>query len=174
VAFIIVNEHYNETKDSLISKMRIPLPDYMVPRFFKLVKEFPLTPNGKIDRKLMNINLEDFNTLDDKPAEKPVTTDVERKVLDIWIQELGMSNIGINDNFFDIGGNSILLIQLSDQINKILGKKIDVLHYFQYPTIKSFCSYLSKVDTLQNSSSENKLMDQRSRQIQNRRRLKPE
>jgi amino acid adenylation domain-containing protein len=174
VAFIIAGDHYRETKDSLIAKLRIPLPDYMIPRAFKTISEFPLTPNGKIDRKKLIAGIDDFGTVEEFGTDKPTASDVEKKILEIWINELKMSNIGVNDNFFDIGGNSILLIQLSDRINKALGKKIDVLNYFQYPTIRSFCSSLLKGNNLQDNDLEKKQAEQQSAHIQFRKRRRSE
>lgn len=172
IAFLRVGPLYNETKDSIILKIGERLPAYMIPRIFQTMNAFPLTKNGKTDRKAL---IADLNETEKSPSQQPdlkSASGLERKILEIWKSELKMSGIGLNDNFFDMGGNSILLITLADRINRTLGKKIDLINYFQYSTVKSFCSFLFKNNSTVKHDTRNKTRDKLTQQTERRRRLK--
>ncbi len=114
------------------------LPDYMVPAYFTVLDKLPLTPSGKIDRKAL------------PEPEKIVNTnnfiaprnEIEIKLTKIWEKVLDVSPIGINDNFFDLGGHSLLMITLLSQINKIFSKNLELTTLFQAPTIATLAQHL--------------------------------
>jgi amino acid adenylation domain-containing protein len=86
------------------------LPDYMQPSFFLFLSRLPLTPNGKIDAKLLeNLEIDKRQSTDEYVAPR---NDVERKLCEIWQDVLQIDKVGINDNFFGIGGDSIIAIQV--------------------------------------------------------------
>lgn len=142
VAFLLVDNSFSGTKETIISNLKVYFPNYMIPVAFKNMDKFPLTPNGKTDRESLTMTSADFDSGEKDPPKIKIPNKLEKKIQEIWKNELKISNIGLNDNFFEIGGNSVLLIHLSNKINQALGKKIDIIKYFQYPTIKSFCSHL--------------------------------
>jgi amino acid adenylation domain-containing protein len=115
------------------------LPDYMIPAYFVQLEKIPLTPNGKIDRRALS-----------KPELKigenytPPRNEMEKKLVEIWESVLGVHNIGINDNFFAVGGDSIKTIQIVSRLNTA-GYKLFVKDIFNNPTI----SGLSPVVKLQ-------------------------
>ena len=71
-------------------------------------------------------------------------TDLEGKIVQIWRDVLALDKVGLNDNFFEVGGHSFLMIEIRNKIGELLGKKISVLDLFRYPTIGSLTDYLTK------------------------------
>ncbi len=116
------------------------LPDYMIPAAIVFLEAMPLTPNGKIDRK----RLPDPQKVHSKRPEmvKP-TNEVERQVADLWKEILQIEDIGITDNFFDLGGHSLNVIQLQTRVKEVFDRDIAVVDLFKYPTVESFARFLS-------------------------------
>jgi amino acid adenylation domain-containing protein len=118
--------------DDLREFLRTKLPDYMIPTSFVFMPSLPHT-NGKLDRRALP-------KPDDKRPElgiayAPARNDVERKLLRIWEEVLGLRTIGIYDRFFDLGGNSLLAIKLFGQIEKAFGKPLVPAVLFEFPTV---------------------------------------
>ncbi|MCU0289013.1 MAG: condensation domain-containing protein, partial [Acidobacteria bacterium] len=106
------------------------LPGYMIPTHFINLNKIPLTPTGKIDRNALPDPLRLTNeTTDAAPG-----SEMEKKLVEIWQNVLGRETIGINENFFLIGGDSIKSIQILSRINQA-GYKIEMKELFEYPTI---------------------------------------
>ncbi|MCP4215914.1 MAG: amino acid adenylation domain-containing protein, partial [bacterium] len=121
------------------------LPDYMIPAYFVRLEKMPLNANGKINR----------NALPD-PGKSGLTTDsqyaapvnaVEGKLVEIWQDVLGSSRIGINDNFFEIGGDSIRTIQVASRMSKE-GYRLRMKDIFQNPTIAKLAAVLKKTERI--------------------------
>lgn len=137
-AYFVANRQFTvpEIKEFLMRQ----LPDYMVPSYFIQLDQMPLTPNGKLDRKRLE-------ALETGPIRTSVeysspTSELEVKISDIFRESLGVE-IGLNDNFFDVGASSITIIEVISKLNAILGKDITVIKMFQYPTVRTFAEYLS-------------------------------
>ncbi len=116
------------------------LPEYMVPAYFVKLDKLPLTPNGKIDRKMLphpKENLESGSTFE------AARNEFETKLITIWQEVLGKAKVSINDNFFEIGGNSIKIVQLSNRLSEALNREVEVITLFQYPTVSSFAQYIT-------------------------------
>lgn len=115
------------------------LPYYMVPAFFVLLDEMPLLPNGKINKKSLSLPIEQPSLI-----KKPdfSMSELENILLSFWREQLNVEIIGIKDNFFDLGGNSLGLIYINNKLNKWLGRKIPLLQLFEYPTIESLAKSL--------------------------------
>jgi amino acid adenylation domain-containing protein len=126
-----------ELRDHL--KDKLPAP--MVPARIGVVTELPMTPNGKVDRAaLPEIELE-------KPAEHvPAGTERERVIVEVWRDVLGVEP-GVTDNFFDLGGHSVLLAQVSNELRQRLGCEITPLTLLEHPTIASLARHLSGAET---------------------------
>ena len=114
------------------------LPDYMIPTYFVFLDTMPLTPNGKIDRKALP--LPDMGEMQDDQYEEP-QSNIEKQMLDIWRDVLGFENIGINSNFFRLGGDSIKVIQVLARLNK-LNLRLNPEEFLRYPTIKEQILYV--------------------------------
>ncbi|WP_449603932.1 condensation domain-containing protein, partial [Paenibacillus sp. Marseille-Q9583] len=109
------------------------LPEYMVPSVFVIMDVMPLTPNGKVDRKRLPVPESGRPDLESGYA-APQTT-VEETLLKIWEQVLGVESIGVEDNFFALGGDSILAIQVVSKSIQA-GIRITPKQLFQYPTVR--------------------------------------
>ena len=135
-----------EEKISLVSELRNylkeKLPDYMVPLSWVKLEEFPLTLNGKINRKaLLKPDIVETETGYVAPRDQ-----LELQLTSIWQRVLGVKNIGIKDNFFELGGHSLLAARLFAQIEKIIGKNIPLAALFKTPTIEQIAQNLRQKD----------------------------
>jgi amino acid adenylation domain-containing protein len=119
------------------------LPGYMVPACYVKLERIPLNVSGKIDRRQLPPPLE-WETRDSSTYLAPVT-EIQRAVVQIWQEILGRENIGIRDNFFHLGGNSLDLVAVSNQLREKLGKEVPVAVLFTQPVIEDLARYLTAV-----------------------------
>lgn len=143
LAAYYVSEHELD-EEKILKYLRDKLPEYMMPHAFIHLKTLPLSVNGKIDRRALPDP--EFTSKNHYTAPK---TKIEAQLCQIWAETLKIdqSSIGIKDNFFDLGGNSILIIRLKSNIEKELEiKDLRVADLFKYPTIKSLSDSLFKED----------------------------
>jgi aspartate racemase len=115
------------------------LPDYMVPARFVVLDELPLTPNGKIDRKRLPLPEETEIYGDDFLAPRD---SLELQLTKIWEKVLGQQPIGIRDNFFDLGGHSLMAVRLFMQIEQVFERSLPLAVLFQAPTIEQLATVL--------------------------------
>src|SRR5438270_9582581 len=116
----------------LRTHLQAMLPQYMVPTVFVEVQAWPLTPNGKIDRRTLPAP-ERVRPQQGKAFEEPMTA-AEHLLADIWSQLLGLDKVGIHDNFFELGGDSILGLRGIARANE-MGLRFTLKQLFQYQTI---------------------------------------
>ena len=133
VAYVIPGTDQSIVIDELRGALKDKLPNYMVPSAFVILESLPLTPNGKVDyQKLPNPDwTEQTNMGYVTPRDE-----LEFKLAQIWENVLNVRPIGIRDNFFDIGGHSLLAVQLFAQINRVLGHDLPLATLFQASTIE--------------------------------------
>jgi len=117
--------------NSLRQSLSNSLPDYMVPKAFVILEKFPLTPNGKVDRKL----LLDIDIISQQQSYIAPKTIIEKELCDIWQEVLGIEQVGLTDNFFSLGGHSLLATRLTYEINKRLSSQLSVRNIFEYPVL---------------------------------------
>lgn len=109
------------------------LPDFMVPTVFVLLEAFPLTPNGKIDRKaLPQPDSARRELLENYVAPR---NPIEQEIADIWAQVLKLDRVGVDDNFFELGGYSLLAIQIVSRLRQALQVEIPLPSLFELPTV---------------------------------------
>ncbi|WP_010248522.1 non-ribosomal peptide synthetase [Acetivibrio cellulolyticus] len=133
---------HGEIKVSTIREALIKvLPDYMVPSYFVQLEKIPLTPNGKVDLR----KLPEPNGYTDTEYEAP-TNELEEKFASIWQDVLGVEKIGINDNFFDLGGHSLKATVLVSRIHKEMNIEIPIMEVFGKPTIKEMAAFIKEAD----------------------------
>lgn len=116
------------------------LPDYMVPSHFIKLSAMPLTPSGKVDHKKLPLPSKERPDLS-VPFSAPETLLQEQLCLS-WMKFLDLSSVGIDDVFFDLGGNSLLALKFMVDFNQYQEKKISVVNIFNHPTIRGLSSYL--------------------------------
>ncbi len=131
VAYIVSsNEQNSEELREYLSSF---LPNYMLPSYYIQLESLLLTKNGKIDQKALPIP----DYINSGSIFIPPSNDTELKVFEIWKKHLSIEKIGINDNFFSLGGNSIKGIKIIGEIQKELEIKLDAVTLFRNPTIKN-------------------------------------
>ncbi|TCP54572.1 amino acid adenylation domain-containing protein [Tumebacillus sp. BK434] len=130
------------TAQDLRRSLQEQLPAYMVPNTFTFLPEIPTTPNGKADRKA----LLDLVLAEKRPEQEYVQpqSDLEQKIATIWQDVLGVERVGLYDNFFDLGGHSLLIMQVHRRLQEEHAFEITVVQMFQYPTVSMLADYLSQ------------------------------
>ena len=125
------------TASELRDRLSENLPDYMVPSYFVKMKEFPLTPSGKVDRKALP-----EPSTDAKAAYVAPRNMTEATLARIWGEVLKKAQVGINDDFFELGGNSLKGIELASKIHKEFNVAVPLRELFQAPTIAALSEYM--------------------------------
>jgi tyrocidine synthetase-3 len=123
------------------------LPGYMVPSYFVPVERIPLTANGKVDRKSLPAIESTRLPLHRKQGYAAPGTDIEKLIADIWKEVLELEKISIDDNFFEIGGNSLNMLQINDRLNSLFENKLAVIVMFRYTTIRTLAQFLQSIQT---------------------------
>ncbi len=140
VAYLIPRGDGMPQEEGLRDHLRKKLPEFMVPAAFISLDAFPLTPNGKVDRKAL--------PAPDRAAPAPTRASVEprdeleRQLLRIWEEVLDRRPVGVWDNFFDLGGHSLLAVRLFAQVEQALGRKLPLATLFQAPTVAQLAGVL--------------------------------
>ncbi|MFF3473534.1 condensation domain-containing protein, partial [Bacillus velezensis] len=127
--------------EALKAALKDTLPDYMVPAFWVEMDELPVTANGKIDKKALPAPDIEAGSA----AYKAPETEMETLLSDIWQEVLGLDQIGVSDNFFTLGGDSIKGIQMASRLNQH-GYKLEMKDLFQHPTIEELVSYVERTE----------------------------
>ncbi|MGZ5581459.1 MAG: amino acid adenylation domain-containing protein, partial [Methylobacter sp.] len=117
------------------------LPSHMVPSSFVLLDAMPLTPNGKMDRRALEAMGGNSGAAENQ-AVMP-QTELEGQMAQLWKKVLRVDKVGIHDNFFEVGGHSLLLLQLQQELQAVLGKRPPMVDLFHYPTIHAFAAHLT-------------------------------
>jgi thioesterase domain-containing protein/acyl carrier protein len=120
--------------------LKTNLPDYMIPDGFINIKVIPLTPNGKIDKKTLAKHI--LPETDEKSLYLAPRTNIEKLISDIWIKFLGVEKIGIHDNFFALGGHSLIALQVMTRIELKTGKRLPLATLFENPTVEKLAHLL--------------------------------
>ena len=145
-----LREHTNDPQRAEAGQRLIPalrehlrerLPEHMVPTVFVMLDALPLTPNGKVDRK----NLPSH-------ASRPVAqtggfvaprNQMERQIARVWQEVLGTETVGAHDNFFDLGGHSLLMVRVHGRLCEVLSRELSIVELLRYPTVSSLAAFVS-------------------------------
>ncbi len=127
----------------LRSFLRQQLPEYMVPAFFLVLDRLPRTPGGKLDRAALARRTPD-RAAQPEPARAAPRSETERAVAEIWQEILGVETVGVNENFFDVGGDSLLLAQVHARLQEALGVELPTMALFRFTTIRSLSQHLRR------------------------------
>jgi amino acid adenylation domain-containing protein len=119
------------------------LPDYMLPAHYVFLKEMPLTSSGKVDKKRLPVAAEMF--VNDNVKYFGARNEMEEKIILVWARVLATpdSKIGIDNNFFDLGGNSITLMRMRKLLNESLSLNVSIPTLFRYPNIRALTDFLN-------------------------------
>lgn len=166
VAYIKSVEETPPSVSELRDYLKGKLPAYMVPALYVFLQEFPLTPNGKIDYRALPVPDHQRPALLAEFA--GARTPEEQVLTQIWRDLLGLEQVGIHDNFFDLGGHSLLMMQLYTRVHEHFTRDLLMVDMFKYPTIASLAEYLASEEredqelkaTLEQADSRAKLRTQ--------------
>jgi natural product biosynthesis luciferase-like monooxygenase protein len=127
----------------LRAHLRGKLPEFMVPSHFVELRRFPLTPNLKIDRKaLPPPGAAPVPVAPAAPAPSERRDGLERQLLAIWEEVLGVHPIDVHDDFFDLGGHSLLIIQLHRRIGPLVGPRVAIADLFRHSTVHKLTAFV--------------------------------
>lgn len=144
----------------LRSYLKITLPDYMLPTAFVALQALPVTPNGKVDRKALSepqtTSVTSVNRSNDqsavnsrelrgKSSDVPNRdhSDLELRIAEVWRGVLHSDDFGFEDNFFEVGGDSLMVASVLERLGEAIGKQIPMTALFQYPTIRLLAEHLN-------------------------------
>jgi amino acid adenylation domain-containing protein len=127
------------TAQALRSYLRERVPEYMIPATLVVVESMPLTASGKIDLAVLAARAVD----PERPVAVPPRTAAERLVSQVWAEVLGVAAVGAHDNFFEVGGHSLKLIEVHGRLEQTLGRELSVVDLFRYPTVAGLAAFLS-------------------------------
>jgi amino acid adenylation domain-containing protein len=142
VAYVVSDTNDKCDFRQLLIYARQRLPEYMVPAAFVHVDILPTTPNGKVDRAALATfaaNTEEVNFRDRSTP----NSDLELRILQVWRDALGIDTIGLHDNFFDLGANSLIVAEVAASLNGMGECNILLTDLFAYPTISDLAAYLA-------------------------------
>ncbi|OMP77912.1 hypothetical protein BW716_17710 [[Flexibacter] sp. ATCC 35208] len=120
------------------------LPVYMLPDQFIQVEQLPITQGGKIDSKALSLSI--GRALESGVEYEAPGNETEARLVEIWQEVLGISKIGVKDNFFDLGGNSLKIVKMIGLVNKSFGKKLPVVMAFKLANIAALSAYIASGD----------------------------
>jgi acyl-CoA synthetase (AMP-forming)/AMP-acid ligase II len=138
-AYFVPANGLQPTERELKLYLQQRLPEYMVPSRIVSVEHLPLSPNGKLDRSAL-----------EWPRETPDTdrvtaprTGLEAALSLVWCEALGLQSIGVDTNFFDAGGHSLLIVRVQSKIAETLGAEVSIIDLFRFPTIAALSQHLN-------------------------------
>ncbi|HEV2964303.1 MAG TPA: amino acid adenylation domain-containing protein [Candidatus Angelobacter sp.] len=140
IAYLVAKNGDILDVESLREQLRAKLPAYMVPSNMVVLDEFPLTSNGKIDRRRLPLPMESH----DHAGYVPPKTQLEKWLATIWQEEIHIDVVGVNENFFDIGGNSLILVQIHRRLEEKMPNRVSAVDLFRYPTIRTLAAFLGE------------------------------
>ncbi len=160
VAYVVPKTEQSLTAAQLRQFLTNQLPEYMVPSAFVLLDTLPLTPNGKINRRALPPP--DSTRLDSENTYVAPRDELELQLTKIWEQILDVQPIGVRDNFFDLGGHSILAVKLFWQIEKTFNKNLPLAILFQSGTVEALAKIISQEEDIARNLAVNTLEKSKS------------
>ena len=132
VAYVVSTQAPEDFAATLRGYLKETLPEYMLPSAFIRLEAFPLTPNGKVDRKALSAM-----ALAPSPETAYVAprSPIEEELARIWCELLQLERVGVHDNFFELGGHSLLGTQLISRIQSVFQVKMPLRTLFEHPTV---------------------------------------
>ncbi|PWK14434.1 non-ribosomal peptide synthetase/type I polyketide synthase [Tumebacillus permanentifrigoris] len=138
VAYAITHDAAAVTVADVRAYVQSKLPDFMVPAAFVFLDAWPLTPNGKIDRRALPSPPDRTTAASTVLPQNPL----EQQISAVWMEVLGLGAVGIDDNFFEVGGHSLSLVKVEVRLKEALGLTVPTMDLFRFPTIRSLAHHL--------------------------------
>ncbi len=139
----VVGKQSVPTATELRSHLLERLPEYMVPSVFVGLERLPLTPNGKVDRKALPAP--EGQHLGLGTAYEAPRNDLERQLATIWQEVLQVPRVGLREGFFELGGNSLLLVQIHSKLQSALGIELPLIELFQHASVGALAAHIRRV-----------------------------
>lgn len=138
-AYVVL--HHGQKASKIEDLLRLALPGYMIPSHFMEIPFIPLTINNKPDLKALPgpVMIDKSIPNADQPA-----TEMEKIVFSVWEMKLGTSNFGVNNDFFKLGGHSLMALAVMGELEKLTGKTIPLASLFSFPTVKTLASAIDQ------------------------------
>src|SRR6185295_15116576 len=162
VAYVAARPHGSATPAldaaALAEHVAERLPEHMVPAAFVVLPELPLSPAGKVDRRALPdpeaaaaaaaavSSASAPASAAKAPAGAAPRRPLESQLVEIWREALGRPAVGIDDNFFDLGGQSLLILQVQSRLETLLDRELEITDLFKYPTIRRLAAFLEGRD----------------------------
>lgn len=171
-AYVLAMRGARVDAEALRQALAAELPAIMVPASVQVMAAFPLTPNGKVDRlALPDPRGASVITTDAVPAPASAPQGaLEQTIAGLWRDVLGLAHVGVNDNFFDLGGHSLLVVQVQrrlGELSELQGQEVSITDMFRFPTIRSLAKHLAG-HTLSTAVNEGQSRAQARRQLRMR------
>jgi len=141
LAYVVAKSNLRPSAAELRQFLQEQLPEYMVPADFIVLDEWPRTANGKIDLQALSSPSE--APAESKAVYQPPQNELEQLIAGLWQEVLFVEAIDRDDNFFDLGGHSLLLMKVNLKLKHHCGKEISLVEMFKYPTIATLADFLS-------------------------------
>ncbi|MEM7586450.1 MAG: amino acid adenylation domain-containing protein, partial [Acidobacteriota bacterium] len=141
VAYVTPSEGRQLQMAEVRQALQDRLPDYMVPSALVELDRLPLNPNGKIDRAALPRPGEERP--DWTAAFVPAGNELEDRIAAVWREVLGVERVGVHDNFFDLGGHSLLFVRIHSLLAELLDEPPSVVDLFHYPTVRALANFLA-------------------------------
>jgi natural product biosynthesis luciferase-like monooxygenase protein/amino acid adenylation domain-containing protein len=138
VAYVTMREGQSVTVDELRRLLRARLPEFMVPAHIVSMRALPQTPNLKVDRRALPAP----TAAVDATSFTAPASELETQIAAIWCDVLAIERVGATDNFFDLGGHSLLTLRVHGRLKNIVEKPVSITDLFRFPTIRSLAEYL--------------------------------
>jgi amino acid adenylation domain-containing protein len=146
-AYIVAREREEGTARALREYLQGKLPDHMSPALYVFLDRLPLTQNGKVDRKALPSPQQPATAVYVAPR-----TAVQQLLARIWQEALAIERVGMDDNFFDLGGHSLLVARVRFALREKLGRDIALVDFFTYPTVRALARRLEETPEKKHAS----------------------
>jgi acyl carrier protein len=150
VGYVVAQADAAPTFDELRRALRAELPEYMVPSQFVCLAALPLTQNGKVDRSA----LPEPDATPQGTAELAPRTPMEATLAGIWTEVLGLQKVGVRDNFFEIGGHSLLAVQILIRLREELNVDVSLASIFEVPTVEQLARRIEALQYVQQTDQD--------------------
>ncbi len=147
VAYLLADTARAAAAAELRNVLAKKLPEFMVPSSFVFLPDLPLTDNGKIDRKALLKMAPQDGPAEPAQSENKAGTDLEKTIAGLWREALGVSSVGLDDNFFDLGAHSLTVAEVHGRLQETLGREVDLVDFFQFSTVSSLAAHLAGAQT---------------------------
>jgi amino acid adenylation domain-containing protein len=151
VAYVVAREDREAAQfaSELRAWLRQRVPEYMVPAHIVFISALPLNRNGKIDVHALPAPDDSATGNSGLPV-----NDIERRIAEVWAEVLGRETVGVEDNFFDLGGHSILLVRLQGRLRASIAPHVEIVDLFRYPSVRALANALHQLEAKRSIEAE--------------------